>query len=176
MPSFVPFVLGALVALFELWPAHFHGTDKQTRDRWSGPLLLGTMILGGGISLAWPGETWPEWLQWCGGGSLLLGLAVRWKAQRDLGRNYSYAVKSPQSLITRGIYRRLRHPAYTGTMLYALGFALLFRSLPGTVWIAMVLVAVLYRTRLEEQLLLEQFPDAYRVYQRLVKRFIPGVW
>ena len=79
------------------------------------------------------------------------------------------------SLVTRGPYRLVRHPAYLGTLLFFAGLSLLFN------WSALVLTAgfaVLWgaQARAEERFLVERFPE-YEEYRRRVRyRLVPFVY
>jgi protein-S-isoprenylcysteine O-methyltransferase Ste14 len=72
--------------------------------------------------------------------------------------------KADGHLVTRGVYRWLRHPMYTGITLLVIGLAL---RTP-TLWVAVAGVALiallLVKARFEERLLAARYPDypAYR--------------
>jgi len=73
-----------------------------------------------------------------------------------------------------GAYRLVRHPIYGGLILIALGWSL--TSSPLALGLAVALVLVLeVKSRLEESMLGQRFPeyDAYR--NRVRWRFVPGV-
>ena len=73
-----------------------------------------------------------------------------------------------------GVYRRVRHPIYGGLMLIALGWSVI--TSPLALVFTFVLVLLLeVKSRLEESMLVQRFPeyDAYRV--RVRWRFVPGV-
>jgi protein-S-isoprenylcysteine O-methyltransferase Ste14 len=99
----------------------------------------------------------------CAAGALL----VIWRAHRDLGESWSPSleISAGQQLVTRGIYRLVRHPIYAGMWLFMFAQALLLQN-----WIAglagMVIYAAIYLERVprEERMLVEQFGDAYRAY------------
>jgi protein-S-isoprenylcysteine O-methyltransferase Ste14 len=78
------------------------------------------------------------------------------------------------TLQTSGVYRFARHPIYGGSMLLALGFALVTSPV---VLVPVLLLVVLFelKSRHEESMLLMRFPG-YGAYRRRVRwRFIPGV-
>jgi len=110
---------------------------------------------------------------------LALGLWLFHRSHADLGRYWSITLelRERHELVTRGVYRRIRHPMYTSLFLYCLGQAL---ALPN--WIAgpsyLVAFGLLFalRVRAEERMLLEAFGDDYRGYMARTKRLIPGVW
>ena len=107
------------------------------------------------------------------------GLWLFHRSHADLGTNWSITLqlRENHSLITQGVYRRIRHPMYASLFLYAIGQLL---ALPN--WIAgpsyVVTFGILYslRVRAEERMMLEQFGADYAAYMGKTKRLVPGVW
>src|SRR5262249_49627999 len=100
-------------------------------------------------------------------------------ARVTLGRNWSGLVASlgeHHSLIRSGPYGAIRHPIYGGLLGAMLGTALTIGSLAS--WLAVVtgLVAFLLRIRIEEQLMMAAFPEAYAAYRAHTRALVPGVW
>lgn len=110
---------------------------------------------------------------------LIAGLWLFYRAHADLGTNWSITleVRQQHTLVTQGVYRRIRHPMYLAFFIYAAGQALVVPNwLVGPAYgVAMILIFAC-RLRPEEQMMLEEFGDEYRVYQARTKRLIPGVW
>lgn len=116
----------------------------------------------------------------------ILGIAIvfagfllrRW-AIRTLGRYFTVDVATfaGHRVIDAPPYRRIRHPAYSGSILSILGTALMFGH-----WLGLVLVAISlaltfsYRVRLEERALLEAIGAPYAAYMGRTKRFVPFLW
>jgi protein-S-isoprenylcysteine O-methyltransferase Ste14 len=78
------------------------------------------------------------------------------------------------TLLTGGPYRLVRHPIYGGSMLVALGWSLISSPLAlfGTAFLSILFEL---KSRHEESILVERFPE-YEGYRRRVRRrFIPGV-
>jgi protein-S-isoprenylcysteine O-methyltransferase Ste14 len=73
-----------------------------------------------------------------------------------------------------GAYGRVRPPIYGGLILIALGWSLISSALALVVTVALMLVLEM-KSRLEESMLGQRFPeyDAYR--QRVRWRFVPGI-
>ncbi len=109
---------------------------------------------------------------------MVTGVAIRRMARRALGKQFSYALKIVErhELITRGVYRYVRHPAYTGDLLFQLGLALLFSSSYGFLLMLALVPLMLYRIRIEERMMIEKFGDAYQEYRRKTKALIPFVY
>jgi len=119
------------------------------------------------------------WMSFSGVGLVTLGIALFIWARRALRENYSghVSVKTGQALVQNGPYRFIRHPAYAGQLLMALGVALGYASLIGLLAIpALLLPGLVYRIRVEEKLLAEHFGTQYIQYMRRTKRLFPGLW
>jgi protein-S-isoprenylcysteine O-methyltransferase Ste14 len=107
-----------------------------------------------------------------------VGLAVRVWAVLTLGGSFStfIQVDADQAVVTRGPYRWVRHPSYTGLLLVALGFGLGAGN-----WLSLVICAVvpplglLPRIAVEESELIQVLGEQYRTYQRTTPRLVPGL-
>jgi len=110
---------------------------------------------------------------------LALGLWLFYRSHADLGTNWSITleVREKHQLVTKGIYRQVRHPMYLALLLYSLGQALVLPN-----WVAGpsygVAFALLFAFRVgpEEQMMLEEFGKDYEAYMARTKRLVPGVW
>jgi len=114
-----------------------------------------------------------------GFGLVAAGGALFVWARRTLGVNYSghIMVGKEQELVQSGPYRFIRHPAYAGYLLMALGISLGYASLAGLISVfALLLPSLVYRIKVEGKLLSERFGEAYHQYASQVKRFIPDLW
>jgi len=109
---------------------------------------------------------------------LVAALWLFYRSHADLGTNWSITlqVREQHRLITRGVYRRVRHPMYLALFVYSVGQAL---ALPN--WIAgpsyLVTFGILYAFRVgaEERMMLAQFGDEYVAYMARTKRLVPGL-
>ncbi len=102
------------------------------------------------------------------------GISIAIWARRHLGANWSSApsLKEGHVLVTSGPYRLVRHPIYAGILVALLGSGLAGSAI--WLYIFAVFCAIfLYRARVEEQLMLGQFPDEYREYRKRTKALIP---
>ena len=110
---------------------------------------------------------------------LVAGAALRVWSFKALGQYFTFAVKvSPdQPVVTAGPYRVLRHPAYAGSVLAALGIGFVYGnwvSLAGLVVLALGLI--LWRIVIEERALLTVLSASYGSYAAHHKRLVPLVW
>jgi protein-S-isoprenylcysteine O-methyltransferase Ste14 len=123
-----------------------------------------------------------------GGGAWLFGLGVligwiglllRWWSFVSLGKYFTVVVQTSedQPVVERGPYRVLRHPSYTGLLLAFIGGALMWGN-----WISalgavgLVLVALLYRLRIEERAMNAALGDRYRQFAANRARLVPFLW
>jgi protein-S-isoprenylcysteine O-methyltransferase len=118
-------------------------------------------------------------LQLAGLGLMFAGITIRWMAIHALGVFFTgrVQIREGHTLLRTGLYSRLRHPAYTGSLLAYLGLGLAFAN-----WWTLAcsllpyLVAIGYRIHVEEAVLREAFDPAYAHYVRTTKRIVPGVY
>jgi protein-S-isoprenylcysteine O-methyltransferase Ste14 len=116
---------------------------------------------------------------WIGIALIILGIIIRAIAIATLWRYFTVnvSIREGHQLIERGIYRLIRHPAYTGSLLSFIGLGFAFRN-----WLSVAMIAVgtiigfSYRIAVEEGALIEHFGDGYRDYMRRSKRLIPGIY
>jgi protein-S-isoprenylcysteine O-methyltransferase Ste14 len=110
---------------------------------------------------------------------LLSGLVLRWSAVITLGRLFTanVAVHEGQRVVRTGVYRHVRHPAYSGLLLAFAGVGVGFGNWLSLVFILVPIAAALaYRIRVEEAALLEALGSEYADYCKVTKRLIPGVY
>ena len=100
-------------------------------------------------------------------------------AVRVLGKEWSVTARLVEGhkLATRGPYRFMRHPIYTGMlgMLLATGLAISY-------WFSLLAAIIIFfigttiRVRSEERLLREEFGSEFEDYARRVAAMLPGVY
>jgi protein-S-isoprenylcysteine O-methyltransferase Ste14 len=109
-------------------------------------------------------------LEWTGAkaaGAVLVAvsLILLVVARLQLGASFSVSAQA-RSLVTTGLYSRLRNPIYVFAALLLAGLSLLLAS-----WLPLILAAVttplqIYRARNEERVLAATFGDEYERYKR----------
>ena len=105
---------------------------------------------------------------------LVIGTLVFMAGLLVLGRNLTPFPEPRRGaeLVQRGIYNRIRHPLYAGVMAIAVGWALIWQSIPAFL-AALALVPFFHaKTRREERWLCARFPG-YAEYMKRVPRFVP---
>ncbi len=108
-----------------------------------------------------------------------LGLFIRIWAVATLGQSFRTTVEVDpgQAVVSRGPYRQIRHPSYTGLMLIVIGVGIAAGN-----WVALAVcivlpgAAMLRRIRVEEAELTRVLGEPYQVYCDHTKRLIPGLW
>jgi protein-S-isoprenylcysteine O-methyltransferase Ste14 len=142
--------------------------------------LLVLLALVAGYA-AIPGEpAWlilplPAWLRWTGAVLGVCGLiSLIWVHQTP--RKYWSTVlqlRESHALITAGPYRWIRHPMYSALMLCFLSLAIISAVWP-LLLPAVGTVPFFFRiTVKEEEMMIGQFGEIYRVYKKRTDRFIP---
>jgi protein-S-isoprenylcysteine O-methyltransferase Ste14 len=115
-------------------------------------------------------------IAWLGVAVLGVSLWLFWRSHADLGRNWSASLKvrEQHQLVTGGVYRYVRHPMYSSFLLLGLAQLLLLPNwLVGSAGLVAVLVLYVFRMAREEQMMAEQFGEAYRAYCAKTARVIP---
>ena len=109
-------------------------------------------------------------------GVFLAGVTLRAWAIHELGVQYSHRVVriSESGLISSGPYRVLRHPAYAGMLLANVGFVGYFANPASIAALTLLVGAILWRIRVEEDVLIES--PRYREFASTRCRILPGVW
>ena len=118
-------------------------------------------------------------MQWFGVLLAFTGLALRVIAFRTLGSSYSRTlrVNQDQTLVTTGIYRRVRHPGYLSSLILWLGAVLASGSLVAVGIVAIALfTAYTRRIQVEEKLLEASFGEGYKTYQRTSWKLVPYLY
>jgi len=110
---------------------------------------------------------------------LVLGLWLFHRSHADLGTNWSMTleVREKHQLVTRGIYRLVRHPMYLSILLYSAGQALVLPNwLAGLSYGVAFVLLFAFRVGPEEQMMREEFGKDYEAYMARTNRLVPGVW
>jgi protein-S-isoprenylcysteine O-methyltransferase Ste14 len=96
-------------------------------------------------------------------------------ARRHLGRNWSAEVRIAvdHELVCTGPYRLLRHPIYTAMLGMFLGTAIASSQFHALLGLAILVVAYLRKTRLEDQILAQAFGADYNAYRRHTWALVP---
>ena len=180
----------ALFALFLVGEQAIRWRSRANRggrraERWSFAVVIACVAaaIGAGFRLAdWgPGSIgaarWPAFVA----GLVLMagGIALRQWAILTLGRFFTVdgRVHPDQTVVDRGPYRWVRHPSYTGLVVFFVGVGLALTS-----WASLIVLAgapaagLVVRIRSEERTLLAALGDDYRRFAATRRRLFPGIW
>ena len=155
------------------------GATRVRRDRGSGALIILTVFISIGLALSFGYSgvgVLPDWVFYPGIFLMLLGVLVRQWAIAVLGRFFSLTVRvaTDHRVVTRGPYRLVRHPSYTGVLITFIGLGLAVQSLGGLlVLLGVFSLSYGYRIRVEEKTLLSELGQDYASYMKRTKRLIP---
>ena len=139
----------------------------------------------GGALLAWPDRPGPAmaWRLWppssaaqtIGVALVIAGLAFTVWARVHLGRNWSgtVTVKRDHELIRTGPYARVRHPIYTGLIAALLGLTIASGTVHAAIGMAIIVLSLVRKSRVEEDFMRATFPGEYRRYSAQVPALIP---
>jgi protein-S-isoprenylcysteine O-methyltransferase Ste14 len=181
--------LGGFIAYLAIRHVHQQRVGKPERvtRRFDGlEKVLLTLVLVGGLLLPvlylftpllnFANYAAPRYLPWAGLPVMVGALCLFHRSHADLGRNWSVSleVREDHELVTRGVYRRVRHPMYAAIWLFGVAQALFLPN-----WLAgggaVVPFALMYVLRVprEERMMLDTFGDVYREYMARTPRLVP---
>ena len=115
---------------------------------------------------------------WIGLLMTIAGVAFAIWARLTLGRNWSgtVTIKQDHELIRTGPYALVRHPIYTGIALAVLGTAIFDGKIRSLILILATFSVLIYKIRMEEQFMTEQFGSEYTNYRQKTKALVPFLW
>ena len=183
----IGFVVGSVVRRLYARPNRRHDVADR-RPQVADMLLMALAAAGFGIlPLLYVLSPWldfadyhlPAGLGWVGVPVFAAALWLLWRSHVDLGRHWSATlqVRKDHSLVTTGVYSRIRHPMYAAHWLWGVAQALLLQNwLAGPAMLVFFVPLYLLRVRREEKMLLDHFGQEYRSYMGRTGRVIPRLW
>ncbi len=108
----------------------------------------------------------------------ILGTVIRWVSIWQLKKEFTVdvAIQNDHQLKTDGFYSYVRHPSYSGLLLICLGLSIAMNSLLSVLGILPVVFAVLYRIKVEEAVLIQEFGKTYREFKQKTYKLIPKIF
>lgn len=158
--------------------------DKQDADRQSLMYMWITIMivmpLAHLVSLKYPAPiSSNEGIRYIGMGLIISGMLFRFIAVYMLGRYFTVnvTIRTDHKIVQQGLYKYLRHPSYLGSLLsfFANGIAL-NNWISWIISFVPVLLTFMYRMKIEEALLTENFGEDYINYKKKTWRLIPFVY
>jgi protein-S-isoprenylcysteine O-methyltransferase Ste14 len=122
--------------------------------------------------------TIPVSVRWAGAILMLAGNILFFLSHIYLGKQWSaeLEIQPGHQLIVNGIYRWIRHPMYTGFLIFGLGLGLLSANLLGCAYFPAVAIMIYFRLPSEEALLIDEFGEEYLKYRETTSALIPGLY
>lgn len=123
--------------------------------------------------------TTQNWIIYLGLFVLFIGIFTRFLIIKSLGKYFTVdvTIREGHKIKKDGIYSILRHPSYAASLLTFLGLGLFLNN-----WFALFIafippfLAFLYRIKIEEKALTEQFGQDYIDYKKQTKKLIPFIY
>lgn len=178
------YLLFGLIAHKVIWEQLRPANDDRPAEKPSAKLLfikavkvviLLAIIVQTMVPEILPISSEPLLLRVAGTAIYTIGLLTAIAARVQLGKNWSNIetgrVLDDQEVVSKGVYRFIRHPIYTGDLLLLLGLQL---SLNSWLFLGVFVLApvVMLKAIREEQMLAEEL-SGYESYRAKTKRFIP---
>ena len=105
---------------------------------------------------------------------LIPGAYLGIKGVMDIGLEAAETHRS-ESIITTGLYSKMRHPQYVGMVFSHIGITFLVSGLYSLLLTPLVLIENWLICRKEEQELVKEFGEDYVMYQKSVPMFLPRI-
>jgi protein-S-isoprenylcysteine O-methyltransferase Ste14 len=110
---------------------------------------------------------------------IVMGLMIRIHSILTLKQYFTYSVAKVENheIIESGLYKFIRHPGYLGQLIIFIGISTSISN-----WLSILVMMVpitlgyLYRIKVEEKFMIEQFGEDYLNYQERTKRIIPMLY
>jgi protein-S-isoprenylcysteine O-methyltransferase Ste14 len=157
------------------------GAKVQRRNVGSGFLVIFSWVAVLGFTVVFAKMGYgllPDWIYFVGIAVMFAGIVFRQWAIAVLGRYFStvLGVQEEHEVVETGPYRLIRHPSYTGVLIFYAGMGLAVQSLASVlIAIAIFGIAYGYRIFVEEKVLISELGNSYVEYMKRTKRVIPKI-
>jgi protein-S-isoprenylcysteine O-methyltransferase len=180
----VPFVIA--VVLFHVSEIAFVAAFQRENLSWRSALLsppylamLVAALVEWGLERRHAPWIKVEAVAWSGVALVAIGEAIRKTAMLTAAGAFTHEIaeerRDGHRLVTRGIYRFVRHPGYLGWFLWAIGAQLILVN-PLTTVIAAVAAQRFFAARIpHEEALLRRFFPEYDAYRARTRTFLPFI-
>ena len=108
-------------------------------------------------------------------GLLLMGVSIKKYFMLLSGVRSIYQPVPVSELKTDGIHRYMRHPLYTGTILFVCGLFFIFPYLNNFIAVVLLILYVYIGSYFEEKKLIKEFGGRYKNYMLNVPKLIPDL-
>jgi protein-S-isoprenylcysteine O-methyltransferase Ste14 len=136
----------------------------EPKARISLPLLLGDFLFYLAVFIA--AVIWRRDATCILGSAIAVPAFVLWLlAKLQLGASFTGKAEA-RTLVTHGLYSRIRHPIYFFASLALVGTAFCLRSVYFSVYVGITIAIQLWRIHRENRVLHEKFGQRYREYRQ----------
>ena len=181
------FIVGCFIVWLLFWVATAFNVKRTVEtygDHWSRIVLIaaGVLWLLSGHIIGIAPEPIYVWHTSLGLGLLtdvlaVVGILITIWSRIALGRNWSANVtfKQDHELIRTGPYAYVRHPIYTGGLLFATAAVINSGQLYWFFLLVLLSIGIYTKCKDEEKLLTKHFPREYADYKKQTKALIPFI-
>lgn len=156
-----------------------HGSDRNSlKWIWISILFSICLAVFFAMKVKWPIHSSPFIPYW-GIALIWIGIVFRMLVIYSLGRFFTVdvTIRKDHQLKMNGFYRYIRHPSYSASLVSFCGFGIVHNNwLSFFIVVIPVLISFLYRIKVEEKLLIQQFGSAYLDYQKETYALVPFVY
>ncbi|WGI17181.1 isoprenylcysteine carboxylmethyltransferase family protein [Methanonatronarchaeum sp. AMET-Sl] len=107
------------------------------------------------------------------------GLTIRYWSLHTLGKNFNRTVKvkRQQELITKGPYKKIRHPSYLGLILITISIPIILGQITGLIITAILITTTIkWRMDYEEKTMEKEIGQRYIEWKNKRHRLIPPIY
>jgi protein-S-isoprenylcysteine O-methyltransferase Ste14 len=156
---------------------------KTRNDKKSLALFWITIPLG--LSIGFFTANYQKWdllnqsIALVGLGVFMTGMMIRWISIIQLNKEFTVdvVITTNHQLKTDGIYKSIRHPSYLGLLFICFGLSVAMNSYISLFVITIpVLLVIIYRIKIEEDILMKEFGQPYKDYVMKTHKMIPKLY
>lgn len=158
--------------------------DKQHADKGSLTLIWLTILVSFAAAITFKSFYYfpislYSFFPFMGLAFILAGIVLRLVIISTLGQFFTVdvTIRQHHQLKTDGFYKYVRHPSYSASLLSFIGFGISLNNwISFTIVTISVVAAFLYRIKVEEEVLAQEFGADYANYKSSTKKIIPFVF
>jgi protein-S-isoprenylcysteine O-methyltransferase Ste14 len=137
-------------------------------------VLVGTGICG--LVFSWPKFSIFPVSNILGGLLVFSAFVFHWWAEKEHKQAHERS-EDIDTLVTSGVYAKIRHPLYVSLIFLNIGIALSFGVMITFIMALLTIIHWISTSLKEEEALVQKFPDEYSQYKLSVRwRMIPGIF
>jgi len=118
-------------------------------------------------------------LAWAGLVIMSMGFVLRVTSIITLRKYFTVnlAINNEHKLINQGLYKYVRHPSYSGSILSFIGMGIAFGNILSFLLLVVPVTALfMWRISIEEEMLVGAFKEEYQEYRQHSWRLVPWVY